>query len=310
MKLKEINDLDLRENASVKELIDYYENTHGFTSAYLVEGAKILASLINDSEATKFLAFTGNIVSTGIRGLLAQIIREKMFDVIITTCGAVDHDIAKSYKKYYKGFFEANDSELKDKGIHRLGNVFIPIENYGKIIEEFVQNKLSKKLVKKNEWSIHELLWEVGSLISDKNSFIKAAYENGVPIFVPGIVDGAFGTQLFILSQFMNFKLDIFKDMKKLSEIVFTSKRTGALIIGGGISKHHTIWWNQFKEGLDYVVYVTTAVEWDGSLSGAHPREAITWGKVRKKAKQCVIYGDATLILPLLYIGIKKYIAK
>ncbi len=67
--------------------------------------------------------------------------------------------------------------------------------------------------------------------------------------------------------------------MDLLAEKIFRSKVSGALIIGGRISKHHTIWWNQFKEGLDYVLYITTAVEWGGSLNGAHPREAISWGR-------------------------------
>ncbi|RLG75510.1 MAG: deoxyhypusine synthase, partial [Thermoprotei archaeon] len=71
-------------------------------------------------------------------------------------------------------------------------------------------------------------------------------------------------------------------------------------ILGGGISKHHTIWWNQFKGGLDYAVYVTTAVEWDGSLSGAKTREAISWGKIKTSARHVTVYGDVTVILPIL----------
>ena len=70
--------------------------------------------------------------------------------------------------------------------------------------------------------------------------------------------------------------------------------------MGGGISKHHTIWWNQFKNGLDYAVYITSAVEWDGSLSGAQPREAISWGKIKQKAKFVQVNCDATIALPLL----------
>jgi deoxyhypusine synthase len=51
---------------------------------------------------------------------------------------------------------------------------------------------------------------------------------------------------------------------------------------------------------LDYVVYVTTATEYDGSLSGARPKEAITWGKVKRNAKAVHIMADATLVLPIL----------
>ena len=129
---------------------------------------------------------------------------------------------------------------------------------------------------------------------------LGAAYRANAKVFVPGIVDGAFGTNLYIYSQFTGFEVDILKDMKELADIVFASKCSAALILGGGISKHHTIWWNQFKGGLDYAVYVTTAVEWDGSLSGAKTREAISWGKIKSSARHVTVYGDVTVILPIL----------
>ena len=58
-------------------------------------------------------------------------------------------------------------------------------------------------------------------------------------------------------------------------------------MVGGGISKHHTFWWNQFRGGLDYAVYITTGPEWDGSLSGAPVEEGISWGKVTTKGSTC-----------------------
>ena len=72
-------------------------------------------------------------------------------------------------------------------------------------------------------------------------------------------------------------------------------------MIGGGISKHHVIWWNQFKGGLDYAVYITTATQYDGSLSGARLTEAVSWGKVKEEAKYVTIDGDATIILPIMF---------
>jgi deoxyhypusine synthase len=71
-------------------------------------------------------------------------------------------------------------------------------------------------------------------------------------------------------------------------------------MIGGGISKHHVIWWSQFRDGLDTVVYITSAPEWDGSLSGARVREAVSWGKVKEDAAWETIEGDASVLLPLL----------
>jgi deoxyhypusine synthase len=75
-------------------------------------------------------------------------------------------------------------------------------------------------------------------------------------------------------------------------------------MIGGGISKHHTLWWNQFRGGLDYAVYITTAHEWDGSLSGALVTEAISWGKVTTKASQTTIHGEASTLLPFIYAAL------
>jgi deoxyhypusine synthase len=51
---------------------------------------------------------------------------------------------------------------------------------------------------------------------------------------------------------------------------------------------------------LDYAVYVSTADEWDGSLSGARPTEAVSWGKINEKADRVMVEGDASLILPIV----------
>ena len=124
-------------------------------------------------------------------------------------------------------------------------------------------------------------------------------------MIVPGIVDGAVGSQVwFFYQQHKDFKVDILKDESKLSDLVYEASKSGAFMIGGGISKHHTLWWNQFRGGLDYAVYITTAPEWDGSLSGALVAEAISWGKVTMKARQTTIHGEATTLLPFIYAAL------
>ncbi|MCU0861865.1 MAG: deoxyhypusine synthase family protein, partial [Methanomassiliicoccales archaeon] len=98
--------------------------------------------------------------------------------------------------------------------------------------------------------------------------------------------------------------IDLFGDEQELSDLTFDAKETGAIIIGGGISKHHTIWWNQFRGGLDFAVYLTTAPEYDGSLSGAQVREAVSWGKVKEDADQITVEGDATITLPIIVASV------
>ncbi|MEM2979728.1 MAG: deoxyhypusine synthase family protein, partial [Methanomassiliicoccales archaeon] len=113
------------------------------------------------------------------------------------------------------------------------------------------------------------------------------------------------GSQLWMYWQtHKNISIDTFRDEQELADIVFDAEETGAIIIGGGISKHHTIWWNQFRGGLDYVVYLTTAQEYDGSLSGARTREAKSWGKVKETAEEITVEGDATITLPLIIASV------
>jgi len=304
--VERIRDVRLARDMGIADLIKLYGEIHGFMAGHLYKAIEILREMKNTCDV-RFLSFTGNLVATGVRGIIAQLIESGVFNAVVTTCGALDHDIARSFGGVYsKGFFDADDIELRRLGIHRLGNVFIPVDGYGPLVERIVRSVLSE-LSSNNPgkvWSVREIIHEIGKRISDEHSILRAAYRTGTPVFVPGFLDGAFGTALFMFKQFNRFDIDVFADEKELADIVFGSKRMGALIIGGGISKHHTLWWAQFKEGLEYVVYVTTATEWDGSLSGARPREAISWGKVKEGSKRVVVYADASLVLPIIAYGV------
>jgi len=296
-----VDDYDFSKEMSVNELVLQMGKAWGFTAGKLAVGVNILEQMNQTRECVKFLSFTGNLVATGTRGALRELVKRKLVDVVITTCGTIDHDIARCWKKYYKGSFVMNDAQLHDKNINRLGNVLVPNDSYGIILEQKMQTLL-QELWKESvrEVSSSQLCREIGKRICNETSILYWAAQNNIPVYVPGIVDGAVGYQVWLFSQDHDFRLNLLKDSGELNDIVFTAKKSGALIIGGGISKHHTIWWNQFKDGLDYAVYVSTADEWDGSLSGARPREAVSWGKINAKAKRIMVEGDASLILPIM----------
>jgi len=306
-----IKDYELREDISVDELVSQMEKAWGFTAGKVSVGVNILECMIKMQNCVKFLSFTGNLVATGARGVFKELVKRKLVDVVITTCGTLDHDMARCWKNYYRGSFIMNDVKLHEKGINRLGNVLVPNDSYGTIIEQKMQ-VLLESLWKENmrEVSTSQLCREIGKRACNETSILYWAAKNGIPVYVPGITDGAVGYQTWLFSQDHDFKLNLLKDSGEINDIVFTAKKTGALIVGGGISKHHTIWWNQFKDGLDYVVYVSTADEWDGSLSGARPREAVSWGKISEKAKRVMIEGDASLILPLMVSSLLTRLGK
>ncbi len=298
---KEIRDFEFSEGMKVDELVLQMEKAWGFTAGKTAVAVRILEQMNRTPNCTKFLSFTANLVATGTRGVFRELVKRKLVDVVITTCGTLDHDLARCWRPYYRGSFEMNDAELHKKNINRLGNVLVPNDSYGMIIEEKIQGLLLELWKEKvREVSTRQLCRYIGERICNESSILYWAAKNNIPVYVPGITDGAVGYQTWLFSQDHSFSINLLKDSGEINDVVFAAEKTGALIVGGGIAKHHTIWWNQFKDGLDYAVYLSTAAEWDGSLSGARPREAVSWGKINENAKKVMIEGDASVLLPII----------
>lgn len=302
MKLdRPVRDFTVSGESTVKEIAERMASMGGFTGKHFAEGVSILRKMFS-GRITNILSFPADIMATGLRGVLVQLLRLKKFHAVVTTCGTLDHDLARQFSSYYEGDFTLDDVKLAEEDIHRLGNVLVPKDSYGPLIEEKVRPVLEELYAEGiRELASYELVWELGKRLGDRSCLMYWAWKNRIPVIIPGLTDGAVGTQLWLFNnKHRDFRVDTLRDEEMMAEIVFGAKELGALMIGGGISKHHTIWWAQFKGGLDYAVYVTTAVEYDGSLSGALIREAISWGKVKREAKQVTIHGDATLVLPFL----------
>lgn len=298
--MKKVKDFEIRKSKDSDEILEQMGALGGFQGNKVAEAVNVLERMIKDEKSLNFLAFPACLVATGIRGVLKEMVKQNWFDLVITTCGTLDHDLARSWGDYYEGSFELNDEEVKKRGYSRLGNVLVPDKVYAEQVEKNVQTFLTEIYKEKKELATHELIWEFGKRLNAQDSIIYWATKNKIPVIIPGITDGMIGYQLWMFSQDRDFKINVLKDEQLLNDRVWEAEKTGAFIIGGGISKHHAIWWNQFRGGLDYVVYLTTAIELDGSLSGAAPREAVSWGKIKEKAEKVLVWGEATSILPLM----------
>jgi deoxyhypusine synthase len=306
-----VKDVEINSDTTIEKIFEELSTSGGFEAVNLSDGLEILSEMIQDEKCVKFISFVGAIISTGLRGIIKDMIKNKWFNVAITTCGALDHDIARHYSHYKEGSFTMDDKELADQNIHRLGNVLIPMESYGPLIEEKMQEFLEEEYQKGvKEMSSADVCKMIGRHLGE-DSFLHWAFKKNVDVVVPGIMDGAVGSQIWMFSQkHSDFKLNLLEDANLLSGIIFKAEKSGALMIGGGISKHHTLWWNQYREGLDYAFYITTAQEFDGSLSGALVREAISWGKVTQKARETTLHAEVTTILPFIYAALISRLKK
>src|ERR671912_97226 len=112
----EIRDYNIQ-NGELKEVLNQMSKSGGFESVNLSDGITILQKMIEEPNCTKFLSFVGAIISTGVRGIIKDMVKKNMFNCIITTCGYLDHDIARSFAKYYPGDLNMDDYDLKNKSI-------------------------------------------------------------------------------------------------------------------------------------------------------------------------------------------------
>ncbi len=300
--MEHVKDFNWRKGMSVRELVSSYGSL-GFQSIELARASNAIVKM-KKASAKIFLTFTSNMVTSGLRGFFAQIIRLGMADIIVTTVGSIEEDIMKAKgERFVIGSFRSDDVALRENGVNRVGNLMIANESYCNF-ESLMLPMLEKLYGKKKRWPVSEMLSEIGLMLDDENSILRQAAKNNVPVFCPAITDGAFGFHLFMFQQkHPDFTVDIVADFKNILISVSQDDIKGLISLGGGVSKHHAILSSLLNGGLDYAVYMTTARESSGSLSGATTNEAKSWGKIKDDSDAATVIGDVTITFPVAMIA-------
>lgn len=296
-----VKDFQWKKGMQVKELVDGYGEI-GFQSVELRRAAEVIVKMKKDS-AKIFLTFTSNMVTSGLRGFFAQLIKLGMADIIVTTAGGLEEDMMKAKgEKFSIGSFAADDVELHEQGINRVGNLMIKNESYMNF-EDWINPVLGGLYQKQKRWAVSEILKEIGLLLDDENSILYQAAKREVPVFCPAITDGALGFHLYLFQQkHKDFVVDVVQDFGNILFSTTHDDKKGVIALGGSISKHHAILCTLLNGGAEYAVYMTTAHKTSGSMSGATTEEAKSWGKVKDASDVATVIGDATIMFPLAMI--------
>jgi len=256
------------------------------------------------TNCTIFLGFTSNMISAGVRDTIRFLVQHNMVDCVVTTAGGVEEDFIKCMAPTYLGEFDLKGRELREAGINRIGNLLVPNDNYCKF-EDWITPILDTMVKEQNEsgvkWTPSKMIARLGKEINNPESVYYWCYKNNIPVFSPALTDGSIGDMIY----FHSYKnpgliLDIVEDIRGMNSQAVHALNTGMIILGGGLIKHHICNANLMRNGADFSLFVNTANEFDGSDSGARPDEAISWGKIRRDATPVKVYGEASLIFPLL----------
>jgi len=296
--LKAIRHVKVKPHMDVSMLLEEFGNC-SFTARRLHEAYSILVRMVDDPDCLKFLTVAGAAVPGGLRLVISDLLKRRLFDVLVTTGANLTHDFLEAIGEHHlRGSPYIDDQELREKGLSRIYDVYVKVESF-----TAMERKL-RELLKgfpQRTMSGREFLSRLGEQLEDENSILRVCSERGIPIFCPALNDSILGLQVWMYTQTSGLKVDLFKDQAEILDLVWSSKKTGALILGGGVPKNYL---NQAlmtaSKPLTYAVQITTDRPEYGGLSGATFEEAVSWGKVKPDAYKVTVPCDFTVALPIL----------
>lgn len=299
--LKNVKQIRLKRGIVVAQLIKEMDACGVLGAGKIGKAAKIVTEMFKDPDYTVFLTLAGALVPGGLRNIIAQLIEEEHVNVVVTTGANMVHDMVEALGYRHKvGTFRAEDDQLKREDIGRIGDIYIEHKAF-KGLEKWLYQLLEEiPEEKRQRISPSDLLLDIGKHIDDENSILATAARKNVPIICPGLPDSIVGFHLWIYGQDKKLVLDPLCDVSKLVDKVYEAKKSGIIILGGGLPKHFALFANTFREGVDAAVQITMDRPEPGGLSGASLEEAISWSKVKSEENTVTVICDATIAFPLI----------
>ena len=295
-----VNQINVFQDMKVSDLVSQFDQSGVLGAGRVGRASYILTEMLRDEDMKVFLSLGGPLIPGGMRNIVTHMIREGHVDLIVSSGANITHDLVEAFGGAHYRHEGKDDEELNEEGIGRIADINVGSDDFTVFETEII--KIFEKIsAEKQHISIQELLYEIGLLIDDEDSFVACAARNNVPIFAPGLIDSMMGLQLWIFNQDHDFVVDAVADMHYMSDIVFEAEKVGAILLGGGLTKHYTLASNVIKGGLDAAIQITMDRPESGSLGGAPLEEAKSWAKAKCGSSLASVVGDVTVIFPLIY---------
>ncbi len=308
---------------------DLIENAFlAYNAGRLREACHLYADQMLEPDVTVGMSLTGAMTPAGLgMSTLIPLLEAGFIDWIISTGANLYHDAHFALGlALHQGTPNANDVELRDKGVVRIYDIFF---DYSVLLstDAFIREVSAGKEFQ-GSMSSAEYHYLVGGYLRERErvlglrrrSVLAAAHELEVPIYTSSPGDSSIGMN--VAEQALagsKLRFDVSADVNETAAIVLEAKRGGgksaALIVGGGSPKNFLLQTEpQIQEvlgidekGHDFFLQLTDARPDTGGLSGATPGEAVSWGKIDPAMLPgtVVCYLDNTVSLPLLTAYVK-----
>ncbi|MEM2906838.1 MAG: deoxyhypusine synthase [Candidatus Odinarchaeota archaeon] len=308
-----VHPINIKTGMSLNELMLQFERSGAFGAGRLSEAANILEKIASDKEALRFLGLAGALVPAGMRKVVVDLMREDYINAIVTTGANLTHDLIEAFGGHHIRLSKTySDIHLHRLGINRIYDIYVRNREFVNF-EKNIQRILGEIDPVKREKGIavYELIWEIGRHLTDENSIVKNAVEKNIPVFCPAITDSILGLQLWLFRQRKPLVVDVLKDIQKMIDMAYESKRAAVISVGGGVPKNHILQTMLITgRGFDYAIQITMDRPEPGGLSGASLGEAQSWGKIKSEAPWVDLIADATIVLPIIVAAVKERLSK
>lgn len=321
LKGKPIVPKPIPKNVSIIQLIEEY--FQAYNAGRLREAAQLLTEKMLTSDTTIGMSLTGALTPAGLGGsCVVPLIKAGFIDWIVTTGANLYHDTHFAIGcSMHRGSPFMDDRILREVKVVRIYDILF---DYQVLLST---DSFFKKIFRLHEFQAEmgtaELHYRLGRYVAERekvlgiqySSILATAYKYGVPIYTSSPGDSSIGMNIAetVLDGY-KIQLDVLLDVNETAAIVLDAKRkigkSGIFILGGGSPKNFMLQTEpQIQEilgideaGHDYFLQITDARSDTGSLSGATPSEAMTWGKIDPNMlpDAVVAYVDSTIALPLL----------
>ncbi|MFW9928865.1 MAG: deoxyhypusine synthase family protein [Candidatus Thorarchaeota archaeon] len=289
---------------SIDQLIKEYIN-FGFTAGSFGKACEIIKDMVKDPDTSIFLSLSGALIPAGQQKYLVDILKSGKISGIVSTGATLTHDYLENLGFQHSHVDHTKtDAQLRESGINRILDMAALNEGFEAMeekIHEFLESKYHPTSSDPVFISIPTFLHDLGNTCSS-NSVLGICAKSSIPIFCPAITDSMLGVHIMTYREFHpKFFLDTLKELKEFTSLCFDSKKTSAIVFGGGVPKNYLFQGMLFSgKELHSAIQFTMDRPEHGGLSGASLDEAISWGKIRPDASFTTVVVDVTLILPII----------
>jgi deoxyhypusine synthase len=316
-----INPAPITGRETAADLID--QAFLAYNGARLREGARLLTDRMLADDVTVAMSLTGALTPAGLgMSAIIPLIEAGFVDWIVSTGANLYHDAHFGIGlSMHQGTFQADDVELREKGVVRIYDIFF---DYRVLLDTdaFFRSVISAPEFQRTMSSaeFHHLAGKYVRSREEKlglkrRSLLAAAYDFGVPVYTSSPGDSSIGMNVAAKAlEGSKLMIDVNADVNETASIVWDAKarggKSGVWVLGGGSPKNFLLQTEpQIQEvlgiaekGHDYFLAVTDARPDTGGLSGATPAEAVSWGKIDpdQLPGTVICYADSTIGLPLL----------